>query len=193
VRLEGAILEVSATAPRPSNFPALGLHSHPPPRGPFKTDEPPWWSYDKLKAAFGRLLTSVRHRSAKNIAPRILFIRGNRVEPKRKKGRPPPPYYVFGGPPHVFTSTFDRARLIYPDKKTVPATRAYIPEFLEDFFEIDNDPDRDSHAGTVYYLIEIGLSLQAKNPKRKPYREKLNAREWARRYNASRRKATKKK
>jgi hypothetical protein len=176
-------------APRPANFRLLGLASHPPPRGPFQTAEPPHYDTRKLVAAFEKVLTSVSKRHADNAVPRIVFRKGHRVESKAAKGRrPKTPYYSFDSPEVIFSAPFNRARLIYPDKRPIPAARAYVPEFLEDFFYEDQG-ERDSRSGEYYYIVQLGIALQSK---RSGFREpKVNAREWARRYNASRGKTRK--
>jgi hypothetical protein len=69
--------------------------------------------------------------------------------------------------------------------KPLPAARAYVGEFVEDFF-LTTEGDR--YDFSFAYIYKVGVSLQS--AKRHYGRtEKLSARQWAVRYNRSRREA----
>ena len=176
VRLEGSILEVMARAPRPDNFKNLGLSSHLP-RGRFRTNEAPHWSHEAIVKAIGKVLFQVKGTTARNITPKIVYRLG-------RQGRGGS--VVFVDPPSVFTRKLGQARLISPEARTAQgAVRLYLDEFVEDF----ERTTEEEYEG-IAYLLEVGVTLQ-KNVRPYADRKVRNAREWAKRYNASKGKTVK--
>lgn len=179
----GKILEVLLPAPRPDNFRHLGLSKHPPPAGRFRTKEAPIYAEgqgrERLAKTIGKALTASRGGAARNIVPRLVY----RVGVPSHRGT-----VLFATPPAIFTRKFEQARLIAKmdrkSEKPVAAARNYIREFLEDFFESTAAEKYDTKYA---YILQVGVSLQA--PTGRVFKEKLSARQWAIRYNRSRREA----